>query len=247
MLTDDLKSLGLTEQETTIYLAGVELGPATVLQIARKTGVHRTTVYNTMQSLLEKRLFSESAQGKKRVFVPEGAEAFKAMLRQKMERVDAIAGELSALAGAGSVKPVVKFYSGLEGIKDVFRDATRAKEDILYGIAGLENMNVKSPVLLDFWMNEYAMLRKKHKKFARIIMPDTDGGKLYKATDADKSRETRLVPSSTYNFPAEYMFYDDVVCQLVFSEREQFAVVTRSRALATTMKMIFELCWKQGY
>ncbi|MCX6780870.1 MAG: hypothetical protein NT003_02000 [Candidatus Magasanikbacteria bacterium] len=247
MLQTELKSLGLTDQEIQIYLAGLELGPCSILELAKKTGAHRTTVYHTVQELEQKKIFSESIRGKKRVFVAEGPDAFKKMLLTKLDRVDGIAGELLALARTGSVKPVVKMYVGLQGIKDVFYDLLRAKEPTSYAWAGIEHMNKTSTSLQEFWMHEYAPLREKHKKFAKLIMPDTDAGKLWKSTDAQKFRETRLLPSSTYNFPGEIMLYDDKVACLVYTDKEQFAVVLESKTISETLKMVFNLCWSQGY
>ncbi len=247
MLIDELKSLGLSDQEAAIYLACVELGPSSVLDIARKTKAHRTTVYNTVYSLLEKKLLSESVLGKRRVLVPEGANAFKNMLQSKLDRVDGIAGELLALSRESTTKPVVKFFMGVNGIKDVFRASVlETKEQVQYGIFTVEEL-MRSSDLLEFFLGEFSTLRKKHKISAKIIVADTPGGTKYKELDKEKFRETRLLPASSYSFPAEIMFHDNVVQLFVISETEQFCVTIESPAIAKTMKMIFNALWTQGY
>lgn len=247
MLIDELKSLGLSDQEAQIYLAATELGPATVLELANKTKTHRTTVYHTVQGLLEKKLFSESARGKRRVFVPEGAEALKKMLRSKLERVDGIAGELLALSKVSSTKPIVKFYIGAESVKDMFRASViGAKEKFQYGIFAVEEM-MSSHGMKDFLYNEFSALREKHGLFGKIIVSDTEGGRQYKSLDKEKFRETKLLPASTYYFPGEVMVSDNLLMLFVISEKEQFVVTVESPAIATTVKMIFNALWTVAY
>ena len=247
MLKNDLISLGLSEMEANVYLSCVELGSATVLEIARKTKVHRTTVYNTVQGLVDKKLFSESVRGKKRIFVAEGAEGFKNMLKAKLSRVDGIAGELIALSRSSTAKPIVKFYVGVESIKDMFRTSVlETKEKFQYGIFTVEEM-MSSDSLKQFFLGEYSTLREKNGLFGKIIVSDTPDGIKYKSLDKAKFRETKMLPATTYRFPTETMISGDTVLLFVISENEQFVISIDSLAIATTFKMIFNALWTQGY
>ena len=67
----ELRKLGLKEKEVRIYLAGLELGPNTVQNIAQKAGVTRPTCYEIIQSLEERGLFSQEQRGKKRYFAAQ--------------------------------------------------------------------------------------------------------------------------------------------------------------------------------
>ena len=71
MFEHNLQNLGLTEKEARIYLAALELGPSTVQEIAKKTGLIRTTVYNQIKILSEKGLLSELQEGKKRLIISQ--------------------------------------------------------------------------------------------------------------------------------------------------------------------------------
>lgn len=247
MLIDELKSLGLSDQEASVYLACAELGPSTVLEIAKKTKTHRTTVYNTVQGLLEKKLFSESVRGKRRVLVPEGADAFKNMLQSKLSRVDGIAGELLALTRESTTKPIVKFYVGVENIKDMFRSSVLDQnEKFQYGIFTVEEM-MSSDKLKEFFLGEYSALREKNGLFGKIIVADTEDGIKYKSLDKEKFRETKMLPASTYRFPTETMISGDVVLLFVISEKEQFVISIESVAIAISFKMIFNAMWTMGY
>lgn len=247
MLIDELTELGLSETEAKTYIASLEIGPASIQEIAKKTGQNRTSLYHTIEQLLAKALFTTSVRGKKKVYVAEPPEAIKQLLQTKLKHLDTIIGDLRALSGAGALKPVITFYEGIDGIKTVFLQSLTCKEKTLYAIAGIQRLNIKSKALLNFWLNEFAPLRKKHNIKTKLIAPDSEQGIAYKKTDAASDRETRLVPASTYNFDAEYLVYDDTINLFVYSDKEQFAICIKSAAIAQTMKLIWQIVWKQSY
>jgi sugar-specific transcriptional regulator TrmB len=59
-LYSDLQKIGLTENQTTIYLALAKAGGAKAGELIRQTGMHRNLVYTALEELVEKRLVSAS-------------------------------------------------------------------------------------------------------------------------------------------------------------------------------------------
>lgn len=247
MLYEQLAEFGLTEPQAHVYITGLELGPCTILQIANKTKQNRTSLYHTIQQLIDLKFYSITVRGKKKLYVAEPPEILKHHMQQRMRRLDTVLGELSALTHSTTIKPVIKFYEGLDGIITVFRNAAQTKEKTIYGIAGIQRLNTRSTALQEFWLNEFAPLRKQNDVFMKLIAPDSPLGLEYKKTDKEKFRETRLVPASTYNFESELMFHDDMVELFVFSDTEQFAVSITSKSIANTMKMVWQIMWNQAY
>ena len=83
----ELRKLGLTEKEVRVYLASLELGPSSVLNIAQKTGLARPTTYEIVKSLENKGLFAETKQKKKRYFVAQSPERILGLLRVQKEKL----------------------------------------------------------------------------------------------------------------------------------------------------------------
>jgi len=50
-LNETLLQMGLNEKEAKVYLACLELGGATIAEIAEKSGVKRTSIYNFLEEL----------------------------------------------------------------------------------------------------------------------------------------------------------------------------------------------------
>ncbi|NBS41897.1 hypothetical protein EBS80_04555, partial [bacterium] len=54
---DALVTFGFDEKESGIYLAGLELGSATVLELSRRTALPRTTLYPMLENLCRRGFF----------------------------------------------------------------------------------------------------------------------------------------------------------------------------------------------
>ena len=53
METKILEEIGLTQNESKVYLSLIELGSSSVTQIIQKSGLHRAVVYDLLERLLE--------------------------------------------------------------------------------------------------------------------------------------------------------------------------------------------------
>lgn len=71
MYEKELQNLGLSEKEAKVYTTSLELGPDTVQNIAKESGINRATTYVQIGTLKEKGLISEFEKGKKTYFVAE--------------------------------------------------------------------------------------------------------------------------------------------------------------------------------
>lgn len=246
-MLEELKNIGLSEDEAAVYAAGLELGPATVLEIARKTGLNRTTLYGVTDRLMEKRLLTKSVAGKRTLYVAEPPEKLTLMLKDRLAKLDDLLPELLSLGRKGVYKPKIKYYEGLDGIKSVYRDSLQSKERSLYAFVGVERLNVRSNVLTKFWEGEYRIGRQKNGVVGKVVVPDNAEGMAFKAKDATSNRSTKLVPASTYNFEGEVLMFDDVVCFISYTEDEEFALSLESKAIAKTLRMVWQVVWNAGY
>src|SRR3989338_8570172 len=112
-LDKNLISLGLSQKEASVYIASLELGPATAQNIAKKAAVNRPTTYVMIESLTKRGLMSSFEKGKKRFFSAESPERlqniFHVQRREIEEReheLHSILPELRALS-SGAEKPRV--------------------------------------------------------------------------------------------------------------------------------------------
>lgn len=87
-LQGELRKLGLNKKEATIYLLLLEEGSSTVLQIAKKLGFSRPTVYRTLQDLQNKELVFFDKEKKKSSFTASSPDSLMRILKIQKRKVE---------------------------------------------------------------------------------------------------------------------------------------------------------------
>jgi sugar-specific transcriptional regulator TrmB len=120
----ELKKLGLKEKEVKVYLAGLELGPNSIKNIAEKVKIPRPTVYEIVKKLKEKELFVETKKGKKRVFVAQSPSQILRFLKIKKREIEEKEREFTRIvsileAKYSREKEGIRIFQGKEGKKAI--------------------------------------------------------------------------------------------------------------------------------
>jgi len=107
-IINDLKILGISEKEAQIYLAALELGPSSVLNISRKANVKRATIYEMMDELKNKKLIVETKKGDKRLFMALEPYELKEKIKKQERIMGKIMPELNGISNLGEYKPKIR-------------------------------------------------------------------------------------------------------------------------------------------
>lgn len=246
MLTEDLIKFGLTYKEATVYLTLLELGPAVVSDIAKKTKTNRSTTYVLLEALVNKGLLSISEKNKVKVYNASAPERLIKYLEDTVQKYTELVGvahgilpELKSMYVGTGPKPKVQFFEGLEGIKTAYEDTLTAKETIR-AFASIEDMH---NTLKDYFL-EYYKRRAAKKIKIRAIFPDTPEAKERIKSNTEEMREALLVPSDRYAFSPEINIYNNKI--VFMSLLEKFALIIESKELADSFKRIYELSWNEA-
>jgi len=232
-----LAEAGFQEKEAHLYLAGIELGGATIQQLAKYAGIKRPTAYDVMESLEKKGLFSLSERGKKKYFLAEDPENILRILKSREHAFLTALPELKMLLGAGSKKPRVRFFEGVEGLKTIYWDTLESKKTLLvYG-----SIDSMWSVIPQEFKKEYVGERIKRNLHARCIVPATPATQEYTRRDKEELRQMILIPPDQFQFSNEINIYNNKVA--IFSFSEKIGVIIESEKIAETQRSIFELAW----
>ncbi|MCG2690241.1 hypothetical protein L6252_03105, partial [Candidatus Parcubacteria bacterium] len=123
-----LTNVGLSDKQAGVYLALLELGPSTVSEVSRRAGINRTTGYDILEMLVAEQLVSPLGKGKIKKYVAENPEKIINFAQNQIKRAQDILSEAKKLAPQlksiyqKKEKPIVRFYEGKEGIKQVFEN-----------------------------------------------------------------------------------------------------------------------------
>src|SRR3989338_5085189 len=129
-----LEKLGLTEKESMAYLALVELGPASMMDIAKHAKMHRPDVYQAIDGLLSRGLVVKVVKGKRAQFVAEPPEKLGTLIEELRTQFADIIPQLKSIYHTGEQKPIVKFLEGKKGISTIFEDlvVSLKRGDVFY-------------------------------------------------------------------------------------------------------------------
>ena len=237
-LKAQLQQLDLSSKKADVYLACLELGASSVMEIAKKAGIKRTTAYDILLDLAQKGLVSETSKGKKRLFVGEDPEKMLKNLQSKERMLSEILPLLKSVYYVKGVKPKIRYHEGLEGLKETYNDTLKYTGEML---AFASEDVVK--ILGNDWAYCYIKKRVKNNLRVRAIMPASETiSRDYFAREPEHLRVSKLVDPKKYPFLMEINIYGHSKVSLM-SSKEQLGLVIESTEIYNTMKLIFELVW----
>ncbi len=236
-----MENIGLSAIEAKIYLAALELGQASPMRLAEKARVKRPTLYKVLPNLFDKGLLAETKAGKRRLLVAEDPESYLDKKRGELIQFEQTLPELRSLLNTASVKPVVNFYEGIEGIKKVYLDNLRVGQAILEFLS-LQKIDEE---IEDYCTGFYIRERIRRRIPIKIII---SGPMVYGKFNLENNeralRETKNISAQPFPMPIDAYIYGDNLSFMVYrSDSEPAAIIIRSKEIATAMRSLFNLAW----
>jgi len=238
-----LQKFGLSEKEAKIYIANLELGNSLAGEIALKSNLPRTLVYDILERLIDLGLASYAIKNNKKYFHASNPEELSRILKEKQESISKILPKLKKLQKSDGVKrPKVEIYEGKEGMKTVMDDILKynIKEFLAYGSSRSSYEII--PAFIEDWHKQ----RIKKKILMRILYNNTKESKekVSKFKKSLKLTRYRFMPISLESPTATLIYSDKVVLQSW--TKEPFAVVIENKEMADNQRKYFEELWKIG-
>lgn len=240
MLQDDLEKIGLDKKECQVYLALLELGSANIGQIAKKSGVKRTTVYDILDSLKEKGLLGQTKSKNHTLFFAENPEKLERQIEEKKKIIQKVMPELLSIANRMEKKPKIKFFEGISGIKEVYEDTLKYPDQEI--LAWATDGAIKF-FDMDYLWHRYVPARLESKIWERVIAPNNPEMQNIKSYDQKHLRQIRFAPEGETLFEVEINLYGKKLIGIMAFE-EQIGLIIESEKIYNTLKSIFEINWK---
>lgn len=234
-----LTKLGLKGSRAKVYVAILELGQATVIDIAKRVGFKRTTVYDVVLDLTRDGYVNEAQRGKRRVFIAEDPTLLLGRLEEKLFEMKELIPLLTALRAKAVPRPVVRFYNGGEGCRMIMEEilAMQGKEQLWWSRVG-----DLVDLLGNHYLTQWVKRRVRRKITARILLTPTSGApKQYLESGPKHLRTIHWLPSNIV-VDGVLGVFDNKVAYIASSE-ESFGFIVESKEFTTTLRQIFELMW----
>lgn len=227
-----LKELGLSDGEAIIYLALLRIGESQVNRIKTDTKMHRTTIYDFLDSLIKKGLVSYVIKNNVKFFIAAPPARLQNLLHDKEEHLKEILPSLVKLSDLEKRNIKAEIYEGVEGFKTfVNRMLNRKSELLAFGIDESQ-FDAKFPHL----MKSYIMKEGKRGLTERII---TKKGVnfIYKRD----FMHYRYIDGKFFS-PVPTITWDNFVIFIIWDPLT--IIFVENKDLAESHRKHFELLWK---
>lgn len=239
-ITKKLIDFGLNKKEVDVYLSALELGETNIQRISKKSGVKRTTVYDVISSLKEKGLISETTKNKRTVYYAEDPRTLEKSMEEKMEKLKNIMPELLSITNLIDKKPKIKYFEGLEGIKNIYKDTLNYPNQELLAWTPEEAATDFDEAFFDDY---YLPQRIKKNIWVRGIWNDKPRIKKYIALNEKQLRKTKITPKESFiDLEVEINLYAKNKIAIMSFE-EKIGLIIESQKIFNTLKSIFEMNW----
>lgn len=235
-----LLSTGLDEQRANLYLEALGKGEATATELAGRSKIGRTAVYDNLRELEERGYVITVCHGKRKVFVPlHPKELLKKFEKQKQQLKDLLPDFL-ALYATADAKPFVQLFDGPFASREVYEDilATAKKEYVYFSPPELTLATVDRGYI-EKWIAR-RVAKGIQSRSLRVKDKDLKDDPLF--TDEQKYlRQIRYLPTYLDLKSSIYIYGNNV--GVISSTKEGAAFIIYSPDLAFSFRQIFEFLW----
>ena len=237
-----LERLGLTRGESKVYLVLLEKGESKAGILAEETGLNRTTVYKSLESLTRKGLTAYAIKENRKYFVPTNPKNLDIYLQERKneitkrrEHLREILDDLEGLFLQKEENTQISIYKGYRGLKSLFNDITRETKNEYLAMGVPEHAEIFYEYFEEF---NKELAKRKIKR--RIIFEKTAKRNIESCI---KYGYAVSIVDRKFLSPSEVNIYGEKVA-LVIWEKVPFAIVIKNKEVAESFRSYFELLWR---
>ncbi|HLD20136.1 MAG TPA: helix-turn-helix domain-containing protein [Patescibacteria group bacterium] len=246
ILKQALGELGLSNNEIQCYLTSYRIGKSSIGEIARQLRMDRSSAYLAFERLKDEGLIEEDVtHSVKKVWAyPPQEIAFRLrskirILRKRFDDIESTLPLLLAEYSEYEAKPVLRFFSGKHGLKQITDDVLEhARGEVLL----LSNQREERRVFSHLEHRNFIRERMLKNISIRVLVPDTPESHELQKEDVKCFRQTRIIHGQMHPFSSEVYMYGDRVAMVSF-KNDIIGFIVHSSDFATTQRWMFEELW----
>ena len=235
---ETLKNLGLENKEIEAYLALLELGEASVLEIAKKSGVKRPTAYLVLNSLESKGFVSRAVRGKKTYFLPQHPKKLITEAELRLKELNEVVPQLESMLQKASGRPRIMIYEGKDALDRADDEIFVIKGEVLWMGTPKLSKNILPRTFKKF---EYATLSKDFN--TRELIDESEESRQYANEISRPFREVKFIPKEYLPFEVDLCIFGNRTL-ITSVKKEYFTVAIESEEISRAFRILFEAMWR---
>ncbi|MFZ5955417.1 MAG: TrmB family transcriptional regulator [Nanoarchaeota archaeon] len=246
MIDDILRKIGLTDYESKVYLALLDLGKATSGDILNKAELRTGKIYEILNSLKNKGLVSEIVESGVKKFFPADPKRIHDYLNEKKAEIerqekdfDKILPDLLNKINSKKQEIHLDVFYGIKGLKTAYLKELEyhKKGQILYVIGVMEQEYYHKGIYDFFVYNLYPKRDKAGIKTKKIYSKTTKK----QNRNFEKNSEIRYI---NYSSPVSILVIDKLTIIGIHSKEILISITIESKEVADSFIQQFNLMWK---
>ena len=240
-LEQKLIELGLTKNESSIYLFLLKNPNSTTGPIIKETKIANSRVYETLNNLIDKGLVTYTVQKSGKIFNTSPPEKFIEQEEERKKKIELLVPELKKLKLEKEFQTSTAVFEGFEGFKTAFKkiiDDCPPKETIY--ILGFSEQQFATKSLQTFITNMNLKSARKKQKL-KIILDRSTKKSLGKDREKEKYTQVKYMPPG-YISPAAIDVFQDYVYIFLW-EKKPFVFMIKNERIAQSFKQYFNFMW----
>ncbi len=245
MINYDLfAKIGLTKQESNVYLSLLELREAQTGKLCKQAKIASSNIYPVLDSLIHKGLASFKVQNNIKVFMPSPLETLNDLISEKQKKLEQEREELGkvimglkAKEKQKEQKANYKYFEGLAGIKSMWHEinSSMSREDVFRVYTGKRMSYGRMVGFLD----EHHSLRVRKKVKELMILPKED-----KELACKRKRQLATVKFMDLRNDAEWGVWKDLFYMHYYPvKKAPRGFLVQDEVFAQTFAQVFDQLW----
>lgn len=232
-MKESLQKIGLTETESEIYLQLIKKGSLTAIDIAKETKIHRRTIYDNLNILINKGLVTFHIEKGVKYFQANSPNVLMKNEEEKLNALNSIMPTLNKYYSNQKINPNVELLKGTDAVKTILYDMENCKNQIYWLGGGFKILEVLNS-------SKLKLIKELSKLDLKIIQPKPKEN-IYK--DYFSNSKIKFIDNQ-YSTGVAFFIYGDVVITGNLINDTFFVVKITDSSISQTYKNIFDLLWK---
>jgi sugar-specific transcriptional regulator TrmB len=235
MYENQLKELGLTDNEVRIYLVLLKHGLLTPYKLAEHTGLHRGYIYDSLERMQEKGIVNMLTKDKKKHFQATSPDNLVGLLELRLEGLKQVTPKLNKLMFTEKEETKIALHKGNRVwntlLKDILSEAKKGDEILFVGI----DETIIEPLEPVYLKRYFSIMQRTGWKEKAIIK---QGGKRVPV----KNIEYKEIDPSVIGNTTQIIYHNKVA--LFIAGTPYYLIIIENKEVANTYRKQFELLWK---
>ncbi len=230
------KKLGLTANETDIYLTLLRHGEMGVYQLASKSGFHRQICYDALERLLDKGFVSYIVKDNKKYFKPIEPQKIHDFIEEKKEEFDLVLPQLEEIYNREKEETKVEVIKGKLVLRMIYNDILKTIQETKKGLLA---MGIDEEKFLEYdriAIKQYISKIRKLKLKEKLLSKESS-----KTFFEGPQSEYRLLSDHLFN-PNPTHIYGDKVAIILWGE-PMHGIIMENKQVTDAYRKYFQILW----